>query len=74
MSTLTPPRRHLDRRGVGTRYGGKHPRTIKRWKDAGVIPPPDVVVNGREYWDEAKLDHHDRQRVADIAATPKQKR
>jgi hypothetical protein len=68
MSPLTPQRRLLGRRAVGARYGGKHSRTIKRWKDAGVIPPPDAVVNGREYWDEDKLDRHDRQLVAERAA------
>jgi DNA-binding transcriptional MerR regulator len=68
MSTPTSSRRLLNRRAVGQRYGGKHPRTIRRWKDAGVIPPPDAVVNGREYWDEDKLDCHDRQRVAELAA------
>jgi hypothetical protein len=68
MSTLTPQRRLIGTRAVGQRYGGKHPRTIKRWWQQGVIPPPDQTIQNRHYWDEAALDRHDRQRVADLAA------
>jgi hypothetical protein len=71
MFTSTPAKRLLNRRAVSRRYGDKHSRTIKRWADLGVIPPPDVVINNQGYWDEAKLDHHDRQRVADSKALPK---
>jgi hypothetical protein len=58
----------LSTRAVGQRYGGKHPRTVKRWSDRGVIPPPDQTIQNRHYWDEAALDRHDRQRVAERAA------
>jgi DNA-binding transcriptional MerR regulator len=68
MSPLTPQRRFLGTRAVGQRYGGKSPRTIKRWWEKGVIPPPDQTIKNRHYWDEAALDHHDRQRVAERAA------
>ena len=71
MSTTAPHKRLIDRRGVGRRYGGKHPRTVKRWVDRGVLPPPDAHINNRDYWDEDKLDHHDRQLVAERAATAK---
>jgi hypothetical protein len=70
MSTSSPQRRLLGRTAVGARYGGKNPRTIKRWKDAGLLPPPDAVVNNREYWFEDKLDTHDRQRAAEALSKP----
>jgi hypothetical protein len=68
---LNPTRRALDRRGVGRRYGGKHPRTIKRWKDRGVIPPPDFIIGDRDYWYEDTLDEADRQRTIEAAAKNK---
>lgn len=64
MSTPQSAKRLIGTRAVGQRYGGKHPRTVKRWKDQGVIPPPDLRINGRDYWDETTLDHHDRTLVA----------
>jgi hypothetical protein len=71
MSAPTSSRRLLNRRAVGQRYGGKHPRTIKRWVDRGVIPPPDLNIQDRDYWYEDGLDRHDRQLVTERAATPK---
>jgi len=64
-------KRLLPTRQVGVRYGGKHPRTIKRWVDQGVIPAPDMTINGRHYWYEHRLEQHDRQLVAERAATAK---
>jgi hypothetical protein len=26
------------------------PRTIFRWVNAGILPAPDHVINGRKYW------------------------
>ena len=69
MRTREPPKRLINTRAVGERYGGRHPRTIKRWWQRGVIPPPDQTINNRHYWDEAALDRHDRERVADRAKT-----
>jgi hypothetical protein len=71
MSAPTSSRRLLNRRAVGQRYGGKHPRTIKRWVDRGVIPPPDLNIQDRDYWYEDGLDRHDRQLVAASAGTPR---
>jgi hypothetical protein len=68
MSSPIPQKKLLDRRAVGQRYGGKHPRTIKRWVDAGVIPPPDLNIRDRDYWYEDALDRHDRELVAERAA------
>ena len=70
MST-SPNRRLLGKRSVGQRYGDKHPRTVKRWVDKGVIPPPDLNINNRDYWYEDRLEEHDRQLVAERASRPK---
>jgi hypothetical protein len=69
MFPPAPQKKLLNRRAVGQRYG-RDPRTIKRWKDAGVIPPPDARIQNRDYWSEDKLDHHDRQSVAERATAP----
>ena len=71
MSTLTEHRRLIGKRAVGQRYGGKHPRTITRWVDQGVIPPPDLNIKNRDYWYEDGLEQHDRQLVAERAAAAK---
>jgi hypothetical protein len=68
MPAPTPQRRLLNRRAVGQRYGGKHPRTVKRWVDRRVIPPPDLSIQNRDYWYEDALDRHDRELVAERAA------
>ena len=65
MSPLKSHRHLLGTRAVGQRYGGKHPRTIKRWVDQGVIPPPALNIKSRAYWYEDVLEQHDRQLVAD---------
>jgi len=59
----------MDRRAVGRHYGGKHPRTMKRWKDAGILPPPDFEVNGREYWWNTTIAELDRQRTIALATS-----
>jgi hypothetical protein len=59
----------MDRRAVGRHYGGKHPRTMKRWKDRGILPPPDFEVNGREYWWNTTIAELDRQRTIALAAS-----
>jgi hypothetical protein len=49
-------------------------RTVERWVQAGVLPPPSQVIRDRGYWDEDTLDAHDRQRTIDAgqsALTPK---
>jgi hypothetical protein len=67
MLTHAPPKRLINTRAVAERYGGRHPRTVKRWWQQGVIPPPDQTINNRHYWDEDRLAAHDRQRVIDHA-------
>jgi hypothetical protein len=60
----TTSKRGVPTREVCTRYGVKHPRTIRRWEIQRVIPPADFVINGRKYWWESTLDKHDRRAVA----------
>ena len=68
IPTSAPARRYITKRGVATRYNVT-PRTVDRWKKAKILPPADLTVNGREYWNEGGLDDHDRQLVAELAAT-----
>ena len=37
-------------RGLCDRYGGISLRTIDRWLDKKIIPPPDRMISGRRYW------------------------
>jgi hypothetical protein len=61
MSAQT--KQYLGKRAVGQRYGGRHPRTVKRWVKVGVLPPPDQLIRSRPYWAVETLDLHDRQRT-----------
>jgi DNA-binding transcriptional MerR regulator len=69
IQTHAPAKRLISTRAVGERYGGLHPRTVKRWWQQGVIPKPTTTIKGRHYWDESALDRHDRERVAERAVT-----
>src|SRR6476661_4739208 len=60
--SVAQPKRFLPTRQVGARYGVTS-RTVFRWRQQKTIPAPDVTINNRHYWDEATLDHHDRQLV-----------
>jgi DNA-binding transcriptional MerR regulator len=70
MLTHESPKRLITTRAVGQRYGGCHPRTVKRWWQQGIIPAPTLTIRNRHYWDEAALEQHDRQLVAG-RATPR---
>ena len=61
-------RKYLGQPRLGIRYD-VHVRTIHRWVKAKILPPPDLVIHGRPYWDEASLDRHDRRMIAERAAT-----
>jgi hypothetical protein len=65
----SPVKRLIPTRAVCERYGQKAGRTIRRWVLAGVFPPPDRVINNRNYWWEETLDRHERQLVAEKSAT-----
>lgn len=64
----TPPstssRKFIGKSKLAVRYDDVTVRTIDRWLEAKILPPPDLVRNGRPFWDEARLDEHDRRTVA----------
>jgi hypothetical protein len=62
----TVARRFISTSMVAQRYG-VHLRSIARWVARGVIPPPDLTINHRHYWDQAALDRHERERIAERA-------
>jgi hypothetical protein len=64
MPSPNPIKRLIPTRGVCERYGQKAARTIRRWVVAGAFPPPDRVINGRNYWWESTLTAHERRLVA----------
>jgi len=44
---------------LAKRYG-KHLRTIARHLKAGLLPKPDLILNGRYHWLEETLDKYDK--------------
>jgi hypothetical protein len=60
--------RHYSTRGlIARRRYRRHPKTLKRWQDNPAVgfPPPDLEINGIEYWLDSTLDaFDDRQRAA----------
>jgi hypothetical protein len=69
MSTNTdlPTKQYRSRRAVAQRYG-RSTRTITRWRELGIIPPADLVINGHELWLDETLDAADAQRKAEATA------
>jgi uncharacterized protein YjcR len=49
-------------RDVAERYNCS-PRTVKRWKKAGKLPPPTKMPNGRDAWTNAQIEEHERSLV-----------
>ena len=66
----TPLKRLIPSRGVCERYGLKAARSLRRWVLAGVFPPPDQVIRGRNYWWESTLTQHERRLVAERSSSP----
>jgi hypothetical protein len=56
---MTDPE-YLPTRKVRVRYGGKSEKTIARWIQRGVLPPP-TLINGRRYWLRTELERHERE-------------
>jgi len=54
-------------RAVADRYG-IHLRSISRWIERAVIPPPDQIINDRRYWFLATLEQADRRRTVEAGA------
>ena len=59
----TPSKRALRAAQLTSRYG-VDPRTIKRWKDTGVLPPPDLTINGIDYWFESSIEANERENLS----------
>jgi hypothetical protein len=46
---------------VCARYGDVNPRSIQRAVDEGRLPPPEYPLENKiPFWDEEKLEKHDR--------------
>jgi hypothetical protein len=41
------------------RYG-RTQRTVDRWKQKKILPPPDLVINGAPYWYETTIEENER--------------
>lgn len=50
----------LPTKRVRQRYGGKSEKTIDRWVEKGVLPPPEWI-NGRRHWRLSVLEQHERE-------------
>jgi hypothetical protein len=59
----TPSKRTLRATHLTTRYS-VDPRTIKRWKVTGVLPPADLTINGIDYWFEATIERNERENLS----------
>jgi hypothetical protein len=40
------------------------PRTITRWKEADVLPPPDLRINGHDYWFEETIERNECEKLS----------
>jgi hypothetical protein len=48
------------------------PRTIKRWKDSGVLPPADFQINGIDYWFEHTIERNEKENLSVRSRKPNQ--
>jgi DNA-binding transcriptional MerR regulator len=48
LVTELPPETRFLKHSVAARIHGVHTRTLSRWVEAGIIPPP-IVVNKQRY-------------------------
>jgi hypothetical protein len=63
----TPPlgRVYRDKQHLAKVRYHRSTRQISRWEKAGLLPPPDTVINGHRLWTDETLD------AADEARKPK---
>jgi len=68
ISATPSAKSYLSDQGLAARYKCA-PRTIKRWKKDSKLefPPPDLIINGREYR-ETNIENWERRRAT--ASTP----
>jgi DNA-binding transcriptional MerR regulator len=57
----------MSSRALSERYGVAC-RTIDRWLEDKILPPP-IVINRRRYWDADLIDEYDQQRAAKAVAS-----
>ena len=48
---------------LATRYD-VDPRTINRWRKAGVLPEPDLDINKMPYWAEETIIANEREKLS----------
>jgi hypothetical protein len=48
---------------LSERYS-RSPRTINRWKREKILPPPDVTINGLDYWYPETIEANERERLS----------
>jgi hypothetical protein len=41
----------------------KNPKTVERWVESGVLPPPDLTINGQWYWRRQTIERNERERM-----------
>jgi hypothetical protein len=63
MTDSPRPSKLLRGSHLSARYS-RSSRTIKRWKDTGILPPPDLVINGVEYWHSKTIEQNERERLS----------
>jgi hypothetical protein len=40
------------------------PRTINGWKRKGILPPPDITIEGFDYWYLETIEANERERFS----------
>jgi hypothetical protein len=65
-STGTSGKLYRSKRAVASRYN-RTVRTIDRWIHLGILPPPDININGHDMWLDATLDDADEARRPEAA-------
>ena len=40
------------------------PRTINGWKRKGILPPPDMTIEGFDYWYPETIEANERERFS----------
>ena len=60
---MQPIRQLLRNEHLVKRYG-RSQRTLDRWKASGVLPPPDMVINGIGYWHPETIEQNERERFS----------
>jgi hypothetical protein len=63
----TKPERLLPTRELRKRYGVVT-RTLDRWLEAGILPPP-IRINQNRYWKEGELEQREREGMTKHAVT-----